>query len=507
MIQRRRLLGGVGASAIVLHTARAQTPTRGGTLNVGFDDDAKTLNPALSVQLSERQVLFCVFDTLLSIGDDFTILPAVAAAWQVEQDGHRYVFTLREGIRFHDGTPLDAAAVKWNIDHRLDPATGSPQRSLLGPVIDAVDVIGASTVAINLKVPHPALLADLADRAGFLLSPAAMAKYGPDFGRNPVGSGPFVFRSWTQGQSIVLERNPAYWEAGQPALDSIVFRGIPNHVIGLQRMSVGEIDIVTNLSPDDLRQIEGNDAIVTQRAKVGRWYSLQYQVDKPPFDNPKLRQAIAYALDRDRINQFTMRGRATIANGPIPPGLWWSSPDETVYGHDPDKARALLKEAGIEPGTLLTLSVSSDLVLRKIDQLVVEQLAAVGLTVQLQPVSEAQSYARVVQRAINFTPISWTQRADPDGLLYILFDSKGFANSTGYHNPLVDAKLEQARQLTEEAQRKPLYAEIKTLIEQDLPYIPLFFAAEYAAIGKRVHGFAWPPDQIPRFRGVWKATS
>ncbi len=506
MIARRTLLAGMGVAALGA-AARAQTPRAGGTLNVGFDDDAKTLNPALSVQWSERQVLFCIFDSLLAIGSDFSIKPAVARSWQTEKDGLRYVFALQEGIAFHDGTPLDAAAVKWNIDHRLDPATGSPQRSLLGPVIDSVEVLGPASLAINLKAPHPALLADLADRSGLLLSPTAAAKYGPDFARNPVGSGPFVFKSWTQGQSIVLDRNPAFWDKGQPYLDGIVFRDIPNHVIGLQRMTVGEIDCITNLSPDDLRQVDGNDAIATERAKVGRWYSLQYQVDKPPFDNAKLRQAIAYALDRDRINQLTMRGRATIANGPTPPGLWWSSPDTVVYDHDPDKARALLKEGGIAPGTTLTLSVSSDLVLRKIDQLVAEQLGAVGLTVQLQPVSEAESYARVVQRAINFTPMSWTQRADPDGLLYILFDSKGFANSTGYHNPEVDRLLEQARVLTDESARRPLYAQVKTLIQQDLPYISLFFAAEYAAYGKAVHGFVWPPDQVPRYRGVWKAES
>ena len=227
-------------------------------------------------------------------------------------------------------------------------------------------------------------------------------------------------------------------------------------------------------------------------------------MDKPPFDNAKLRQAIAYALDRNRINQIVMRGRGKIANGPTPDGLWWSSPDQVVYDHDPDKARALLKEAGVAPGTTLPLSASSDLVSRRIDQLVAEQLEAIGLKVQLQPVSQAESYARVVQRAINFTPMSWTQRSDPDGLLYILFDSKGFANTTGYHNPDVDQKLDEARQITDQARRRALYAQIKTLIMQDLPYIPLFFAAEYAAVSKTAHGFVWPPDQVPRYRDMWK---
>jgi peptide/nickel transport system substrate-binding protein len=507
MIIDRRLLLLATLAAAAANPATADTPRSGGTLNVGFDDDAKTFDPALSVQLSERQVLYCVFNTLTAVGPDFSIQPELARAWTTENGGLRYVFQLVEGVKFHDGTPFDAAAVKWNIDHRLDPANASPQRAQLASVIHSVEVVGPATVAFNLTAPHPGLLADLSDRAGFMMSPTAVQKLGPDFGRHPVGSGPFVFKQWTEGNAVTLERNPAYWVAGRPYLDAIVLRDIPNHVIGLQRMIVGEVDIVTSLSPDDLRQVEGNDAFSIEQAKVGRWYSLQYQVDKPPFDNAKLRQAIAYALDRKRLNDLTMRGRATIANGPTPPGLWWSSPDAVTYPYDPEKSRTLLQEAGVAPGTVLVLSVSSDLLTRKIDQLVVEQLAAVGLTVQLQPVSAAESYARVVQRAINFTPMSWTQRADPDGLLYILFDSHGFANTTGYANPEVDKLLEQARTSLDQDERRALYAQAKNQIMRDLPYIPLFFAAEYAVISKSVHGFVWPPDQIPRYRDAWKSAT
>jgi peptide/nickel transport system substrate-binding protein len=504
-LRRRHLMAGAAGAYAFGARAAEDTPQRGGTLNVGYDDDAKTFNPAASVQLSERQVLYLVYNTLLATDVDFSLKPELARAWHAENDGHRYVFELQEGVRFHDGTAFDAAAVKWNIDHRLDPAVNSPQRAQLQSVIQGVDIVSPTVVALNLTAPHPALLSDLAERPGFMISPAAATKYGADLGRNPVGTGPFVFKAWNQGTSIVLERNPNYWQPGRPYLDSVVFRDIPNHIIGLQRLTVGEVDCVTSLSPDELRQIEGNDAITMEQARVGRWYSLQYQVDKPPFDNLNLRRAIAYALDRNRINQIAMRGRATIANGPTPPGLWWSSPDQVVYEYDPDKARTLLKQAGIAPGTTLPLAASSELTLRRVDQLVAEQLAAIGLKVQLQPVSQAESYARVVKRAINFTPISWTQRSDPDGLLYILFDSKGFANTTGYSNPAVDQKLDEARQTLDQNQRKALYAEVKTALMQDLPYIPLFFAAEYAALSKTAHGFVWPPDQVPRYRDMWKA--
>jgi peptide/nickel transport system substrate-binding protein len=506
---RRSALGLIGASVVGLPSGlRAQTtpqPRRGGTLTTGFQDDAKTLDPSFSIQLSERQVLYTIFNTLLRMGTDFSLHPGLAASWAAENDGNRMVFRLQEGVKFHDGTDFDAAAVKWNIDRRLDDKMGSPQRNQLRPVIAGVDVVDTHTVAFNMKRPFPPILSEFADRSGFMMSPTAAAKYGPDVGRHPVGTGPFIFKEWVQGSRITVERNDSYWQTGHPYLDKVVFADIPSPLAGVQRLLTGEIDYVDALSPQDLHQIATNPRVATYPVKVGRWYSLQWQVDKPPFDNAKLRQAIAYALDRNRINDITMEGRATIANSPVPPGLWWSPPDSIVYNHDPAKAKQLLQEAGVTPGTQLVLSAPSDPLIRKIDQLVQEQLAEVGLKVRLEPVALSEWYARVVQRAINFTPQRWTQRADPDGLLYILFDSKGFANSTGYSNPEVDKLLEEARQTFDTTRRKVLYAEAIRYIQEDLPYVSLYFAAEYAAINKDVHGFEWTPDEIPRFRGLWKS--
>ncbi|WP_431281310.1 ABC transporter substrate-binding protein [Humitalea sp. 24SJ18S-53] len=504
-IDRRSLMLGIGAVAAAGPAMAQGTPRRGGTLTVGFEDNTRTLDPTFSIQFGERQILYLIYNTLVAIEPDFSLKPELAKAWTIENDGKRYVFELQAGVKFHDGTAFDAAAVKWNIDRRLDEAVASPQRNQLRPLIDNVEVIGPLMVAINLRSPHPGLLADMADRAGCMVSPAAAQRFGQDFGRNPVGTGAFVFRNWTQGTSITLERNPDYWEANATWLDRVVFRSTPNTVIGLQRLIVGEVDFVDALAPDSLRQIQGREGITTDRARVGRWYSFQYQVDKPPFDNAKLRLAIATALDRDRINQITMDGQATIANGPTPQGLWWSSPDTIVHAHDPARARALLAEAGVAPGTTLTLTTPSEPLYRRINQLVVEQLGAVGLQVTLAPVAQSEFYARVVSRAINFVPINWTQRADPDGLFYILFHSKGFANTTGYSNPEVDAMLDAARRTVDREERRRLYAAVKDQLMRDLPYIPLYFAAEFAAYNRRLVGVVKMPDNIPRFRYAWKA--
>jgi peptide/nickel transport system substrate-binding protein len=204
------------------------------------------------------------------------------------------------------------------------------------------------------------------------------------------------------------------------------------------------------------------------------------------------------------LDEITMRGQGVVSNGPTPEGLWWYDPDLKFYPHDPGRAKALLTEAGFANGFEYVLSTPQVTVFQQINQLLQEQLGAVGIKLQLQPVAASEWYARVVSGATNLTPTRWTQRADPDGLLYILFHSKGFANTMRYKNGKVDALLDQARTVYDVATRKKLYGEAQQQIVDDLPMVPLIFGAEYAALRATVQGFEWIPDEIPRFRDLWK---
>jgi peptide/nickel transport system substrate-binding protein len=240
---------------------------------------------------------------------------------------------------------------------------------------------------------------------------------------------------------------------------------------------------------------------------VGRWYFLQWHVDAPPFDNAKLRQAFAHAIDRGRLNEITMRSQGSISDGPTPEGLWWYDPAVKSYPYDPGRAKALLAEAGYPNGFGYELSTPQVTVFQQINQLLQEQLEAVGIKVTLQPVASSEWYARVVAGTTNMTPTRWTQRADPDGLLFILFHSKGFANTMKYRKAKVDDLLDKARATYDVAERKRLYGEAQQQIVSDLPVVPLIFGAEYAALRSNVGGFEWIPDQIPRFRGLWVSAS
>jgi peptide/nickel transport system substrate-binding protein len=482
-----------------------EVPKRGGVLNVAFASDTKTLDPTFSVNFSERQPLYLIYNTLLALKPDFSIAPELAERWEVADDGRRVVLHLRSGVKFHDGTDFDAAAVKYNLDRRMDPSINSPQRGPLVEIIDGIDVVDPKTVVLRLKQPSPNLLGMLAQREGFMVSPAAAEKLGKDLSVRPVGTGPFVLKEWVPGNRLVVERNPTYWEKDKPYLDGVTFRDISTTAVSIQRLLTGEADYTSALSPIDIRQIEKNKAITLDPSKVGRWYALQWQVDKPPFNNPKLRQAIAHAIDRKRIVEIVMNGRAPLANSPTPNSLWWAAPDIPGYNYDPEKAKALLAEAGYPNGLEVALSTPQVALLQQINQLVQEQLKAVGITARLEPVSQSDWYPRVIQFAINFTPMRWSQRPDPDGILSLLFDSKGAGNSTRYSNPEVDALLAKARNLVDPDQRRPLYQKVQQIISDDLPYVPLFFSIEYAAMRSNVGGHEWIADEIPRLREVWKA--
>ncbi|MCW2242341.1 ABC transporter substrate-binding protein [Azospirillum canadense] len=480
-------------------------PVQGGTLNVGYLSDTKTLDPIVSQQWTERPILFLMFDSLVDLAPDFSLKPGLAESWTFENGEKRIVLHLRKGVSFHDGTPFDAAAVKWNFDVRLDPAANSSQRSQLASVVTSVDVVDEHTVAINLTQPYPPLLAQLADRAGLMVSPTAAKTWGKDLGSHPVGTGPFKFKDWVRGNHITLVRNEGFWQPGMPHLDGVTFNDIPSNVVGVQRIAIGELDYVGQISPLDTRLAAANPDTALVAATGGNWYSLQWRWDTAPYSNEKFRQAVAHALNRDRINAIVWAGKGQISDGVTPNGLWWTPTDLVHYSYDPAKARALLAESGIAPNTTLTLAAPSGDPLRRLAELIKEDLDAVGLKIQLAPVPQSEYYAKTVAGEIKFTPMRWTQRADPDGLIQYLFASNGAANSTGYKNADVDTWIQEARVTTDAELRKSLYNKIQRQISADLPYVPIGFSSEFSAIRKVAHGFTPMPDLIPRFRSMWKS--
>src|SRR5574342_1286619 len=236
---------------------------------------------------------------------------------------------------------------------------------------------------------------------------------------------------------------------------------------------------------------------------AARWTALQWRVDEPPFNKKALRQAIALAIDRNELKDVLLRGFGEAARGPVTPGLWWFDPSLKAFGHDLELAKKKLIEAGYANGFRQKFVVENTPQWIRQAELLQAQLQKINVTMEFEPVNSADAYALIVERKTNWTHTRWTQRADPNGLLYILFHSKGFANSTGYSNPRVDELLDRAAAIYEPERRKPLYQEAERLLVDDVPYVFLNYTAEFAVMSKKLQNWVWIPDLIPRFRDLW----
>jgi peptide/nickel transport system substrate-binding protein len=336
------------------------------------------------------------------------------------------------------------------------------------------------------------------------VSPAAVKQAGPDFGRRPVGTGPFRFVEWVADSQVTLERFPDYWDKGKPHLDRITFRIVPDPTVRLTMVRTGEVDITTDVDAKDVPALQGEASLrVSEMRPAARWTALQWQVDKPPFNNKALRQAIALGIDRNELKDVLLRGFGEPARGPVVPGLWWFDAGLKGFGHDPAEARKKLAEAGYPNGFRHKFVVENTPQWIRQAELLQGQLQKINVTLEFEPVNTGDAYALIVQRKSNWTHTRWTQRADPSGLLSILFHSKGFANSTGYSNPRVDELLDRAAAIYEPERRKPLYHEAERMIVDDVPYVFLNYTAEFAVMGRKVQNWGWIPDLIPRFRELW----
>jgi peptide/nickel transport system substrate-binding protein len=469
-------------------------------LRAGYWQEHKTLDPHLSLQVPERWLLYAMFDTLVGTDESFSPRPELAESW-TNVDPKTYIFKLRQGVKFHDGTDFDAAAVKWNIDRLKDPATKSPRINDVA-VIQSVEVVDRYTAKVNLAQPYAPLPAILMDRPGFIVSPTAAQRFGADFGRNPVGTGPFKFVQWTEGQGVTVERNPNYWDEAEPYLDRIDFRVVTDPTVRVTMLRAGELDLIDRIDSKDVATIRDNPNLKLLQFNGGAWFGWQWWVDKPPFDNRLLRQALAWGVNREALGKVHWSGYGRVPSGPVT--IPWAGADAIQpIGYDPAKAKNLLAQAGYAGGFEETLTVRAQPEDTRLGELIQAQLADLGVKVNLATINPNEWVAAAQQRTINWTTTSWTQRADPDGLLSILIKTNGSANTIGYSNPRVDELLAEAAALYDREQRRPLYQQVQQIVVDDAPFVYLWQPAFFFGVSRRVEGVLDIPDNILRARGVW----
>ena len=447
-------------------------------------------------------MLYNIYNTLVSWDTDFNIIPELAQSWEILEDGTGIVFNLVPNAVFHDGTACDATAIKWNLDRILNPDNESNQRGQLEQAVASVEATDPTTLFIALKKPWRPLLAALGERPGFVVSPTAVENLGDQFALNPVGSGPFKFVEWVPDSHIIVERFEDYWDEGQPYLDRIEMRHVPDTQVAVTMVRTGEAHLTDEVDPPMVEALADATDVHVVDYESWRWYSMQMDVDKAPFDNADFRKALAYGTDRETIRQLIFGGTGRVMTHPIAGGWAYDPNLDSLMQFDMAKAQEHLASSGIA-GQTLTFTTDNTRLNTDLTQLLQAQYQELGINVEIETVDSADYFALIKDDTIPWGLANWTPRADPDGLLRILWHSTGFQNSNGYSNPEVDSLLDEAAGIYDTAQAAEIYHEVERIIVEDASYVFFEAPAEFAAVRNDVGGFVYYPDLVLRLRYMW----
>ncbi|GMG85602.1 ABC transporter substrate-binding protein [Paralimibaculum aggregatum] len=516
----RRGLGMLTLVAAVLSLgapAAAQTPP--GVLIVGQIAEPKSMDPQAVTAVNDFRILMNVYDGLVRYADGtLEVEPALATDWTISEDGTVYTFTLREGVTFHDGTPLTAEAVKFNFDRMLDEShpyhdTGPFPLAFFFSSVETVEAVDEGTVRFTLSGPYAPFLSNLAYPTGLIVSPEAVKAHGSDFGRNPVGTGPFRFVEWEANSRVVVERYEDHWD-GAPRLEAVVFRPITDANTRTAEMLAGGIDLMVEVPPNALSEFEGDRYTIHEQAGPHLWF-LILNAKEGPFADRRVRQAANYAINKKEIVENVLEGTAEVAAGPTPPAFAWAYNEALEpYPHDLEKARALLAEAGAE-GAELTFYVteggSGMLDPVPMGTAIQADLNAAGFDVTIETF-EWNAFLEQVNAGLegkaDMAEMAWMTN-DPDTLPFLAlrtgaWPDKGGFNSGYYSNPKVDELLEAARAETDQARRAELYREMQTIVQEDAPWVFVANWKQNAVTATSVEGFSLQPSFFLLLKDVAK---
>jgi len=500
------------AAALVLvapMAAMAET-----TLVIGMAADPTGLDAEAVENNTSGFIMSTVYDSFLRYKPGTTdVAPGVADSWTTSPDGLTYTFHLRPGVKFSDGTPLDAKAVIWNVDRLLNKA--NPQYIYnTGPVEGYIDftygdvasyrAVDDNTVEFKFKKPSAAFLNSLAMVWNGLASPAAAAKWGKDYRNHPVGSGPFVLREWRQRDQVILDANPDYW-GGKPKIDHLIFKELPDAQAAVLALKRGDIQLLADLSTQSVPAIK-NDPNITLLTQPGLAVSgVALPVDVPPFTDKRVRQALNYAIDKDAINKALFAGLAVSMTSPLPQAQWGFDKSLPGYPYDPAKAKALLEEAGVKPGTEIELATYNsprgyNPAGPNLAIAIQGYLGKVGIKANVKQVEVGAFFTLV--RSGKYTGMmmeGWTgDNGDPDNFLGEMWSYKNFpvVDWSRYNNPAVESLLSQALVEADPAKRTPLYEQVQKIILDDAPWIFLNSTLQIRAIRNNVKGYQLNPTQM-----------
>jgi len=458
------------------------------TLEIGYDQSPAGLDPHIATAFSTFAVINgTIYEGLTSIDRDLRLRPGLAESWTVSPDGRTYRFRLRANVRFHDGGAMEAADVVASIERVLAKEIGSPLASRLAAV-EGASAVDASTVEIRLKEAQAPFLVSLATIA---IVPRRMQADKDALQKQPVGTGPFAFAEWQPNGFIRLARHGGYWEAGLPRLEGLKFNIVPESATRQVGLSGGSYAMLPNIDAATALQLQGRPGVRIVETLELAYTLVGMNVSKPPFNDPRVRRALNHALDRAEIVQAAQFGKG-VPGGPLSPALkdWAIDTKEfPCYAHDPARARALLKEAGLSEPVAVTMNVLPRQDIKDIAQVVQAQLAKAGFRVELRN----QELGQFVQdwRNSNFDMFASTNAGspDPDDYFYRTFRTGGSTNVFKYSDARVDELLDKARAATDQAQRRAMYADVQKALACEGPVAHLTYGQLFTALRANVQGY------------------
>ncbi|MFG0214550.1 glutathione ABC transporter substrate-binding protein [Brevibacillus porteri] len=456
---------------------------------IAVNENFITMDPQNTGDALSSGVQSAMFEGLLIYDKDLKLTPGLSTEYSVNENATEYTFKLRQNVKFHDGTPFNAEAVKINFD-RMSNKDNNLRAYRNYKYIKSTEVVDEHTVKVTLNQPFSAMINKFTTG---IISPAALEKYGKDITKNPVGTGPYKFVEWVQGDHLTVELNPDHWNKGAAKVGKIVYKPVPENGSRVAMLKTGEADVIYPLPEQQVETLNGEEGVKVERtpSTITRYVSINML--KKPFDDPRVRQAINHAVDKDAFIKVVKSGYGAQLESVMSPTIAHYA-KQGAYEYNIEKAKQLLKEAGYENGFTTDIWGNTNSDTMKGMQFIQQQLQKVGITVEVKSMEEATLSDEIYgikspeEAKMNMWYVSWSS-ADPDNAMRSLFSSENFppagANTAFYKNDLVDQSIKEATQSSDQDKQKQLYGVVQENVFKDAPWI--FLAVDEILYGKRAN--------------------
>jgi len=475
-------------------------------LTVATTTTADSLDPHNTTDTASKNIFAISTETLVKLDEDGEVVPSLAKDWEEKDDGKTWTFQLEEDVKFHDGEPFDAEAVKTNFERVTDKDKNLARYSLIGPYIDDITVEGENEITFHLNESLAPFLNLLAQPSGSsIVSPKMIEEDEDSIKENPVGTGPFEIKDWSPTGDTVFEANADYW-GDKPQIDKITWKSVPENSARATMLENGEADIIVNVLDTDIERLDGMDGISVETTPLNRALYVGINTEFEPFDNKEARQALNYAVNKEELSEDLYKGEVTVSTAAVSEQVNMHS-DVGAYPYDVEKAKKLLKDAGVKEGTELRLIVAENVTRdHRAAEYVQNSLQNIGLDVKYQELELSDYLSRLEDpdEYELFLRGSLPSSNDIHDLFSDELDSESDNNYSGYSSSKVDKYISEGAQEMDESKRKDIYKKALENIKEDAPWIFLYDDVVSTGINDDVDGLILTPDNTMYFDDVTK---